>query len=902
MPLSVPAGYEPLVNPEGEVVFTPLANVKNNVANLGYRPASSEDLQQAELKKQYGEGIGNEIKAGLAGAARGATFGLSDVGLVESGLVNPETLKALKEFNPVASGGGELVGVGASLFALPGGALAGGVSKGSAAAGKLAAGKLAEGAIAKKIIGSTIAGALEGTVYSGGQLISEKALGDPDITAQKVINHLGMGALLGGALSGGFSAAGSGLGKVFRKSDDAAAIVDDVISGDNKINLDLPDEKVLERAKYLNPNNPLKKNDLNWIKEFGEAGPDGKPTIFKKIGTKEVPTLDPLDPEKVYMGDVVKEAMGKVEAANTRLTEARNAILDKSELSMTRDQYQKMIMDNIDSIKSSGKAGDKIGQSAIKEMESVLQASENLPEIMNAKQIRDRLDAIRDSGKLYKNSGGLKTDSVAKAYKDMELGIDDYLKSNIPEYKSLMKEHKELVDKAIDLEDYLAWDRKTNESTLVSDWVTNRVAKPFQSELPGTRKGAELIKWLGDFSGNDFEKAVKANFIFGKINPMAAQAGQLGTWGSRVAGAVDHLRNPSSISGTILKSGAEAVLTGEAPEIIQQIRAKSIQKALMGEATSPGIADRIVKRLSSGARTLLDAGSSAQGMLVPGAETLFGPKINDFLDSHESLDKADQKLEGLMAIEKAKKQTDRDINSTLSSIFSDKPYVPEEPKYAELVKKGREYQAQEFEKLSNQVNQLVGDPEMLLNNLTNGLQRVAQDAPNVATSLNMVAGRALNLLKTKLDGIMPKDQMPLDAKFVPNKTQMASLMRTIQYLNNPSSVLRELQSGVVTKEGKEVLEQVAPELLQEFKFKLMDNISKDHGKGKKIPQSKKLILASFLGQPLDSTMKPSFIQSAQKAFSMPEMNRGMQTSKRSTPKNLTLSSRIQTPLQKISDR
>ena len=73
MPLNpVPIGFEALVTPEGELVYSPKANVENNVKNLGYRLPTSEDFSKATLKKEYGEGFGNELTAGVEGALSGA--------------------------------------------------------------------------------------------------------------------------------------------------------------------------------------------------------------------------------------------------------------------------------------------------------------------------------------------------------------------------------------------------------------------------------------------------------------------------------------------------------------------------------------------------------------------------------------------------------------------------------------------------------------------------------------------------------------------------------------------------------------------------------------------------------------------------------------------------------------
>ncbi len=132
-----------------------------------------------KLQMQHG-GLGNEILAGTAGLARGATLGGSDIALTKSGLVSPETLKGLSEANPLSSGAGQLVG-GAGLIGATGGLGAG--LEGMGAAEQIAA------------MG------VEGGLFGAGNAATEYAMGDPTLNAQKIASHIGTGVLFGTALS-----------------------------------------------------------------------------------------------------------------------------------------------------------------------------------------------------------------------------------------------------------------------------------------------------------------------------------------------------------------------------------------------------------------------------------------------------------------------------------------------------------------------------------------------------------------------------------------------------------------------------------------------------------------------------------------------------------------------------
>ena len=199
-------------------------NIRNDKG--GVRNVAPEELGQAHAsgwhnetmaeaihrkkEEKYG-GVLGTIEAGVAGALRGPTFGGSDVAATKLGLVSPETLADLKEVDPVASTIGEIVGTGGA--ALLGGAAGAGVKLASGVAssieGKIA-GMIGKSALARLI--ATGAGtSAEGALYGAGQLLSEDALGDHDMTAEHILSTVGLSALLGGGVATGLHGAGAAI-------------------------------------------------------------------------------------------------------------------------------------------------------------------------------------------------------------------------------------------------------------------------------------------------------------------------------------------------------------------------------------------------------------------------------------------------------------------------------------------------------------------------------------------------------------------------------------------------------------------------------------------------------------------------------------------------------------------
>lgn len=206
-----------VLNPAGDLVSVPAQQTYDAINKYGYRFPSSAHVQDFNDQKQYGEGIGNITGAFAAGAARGASFGLSDQALTKSGAINPETLAKLQKHNPAASFLGELTGIGGSMLAMPGASLVGktaqagsAITKGVGSIAETAAKFLANpetaplAAKALQTAGSAAArfsgSAIEGAAYGLGQSVSEDALGDPQAMGDHLIANVGMSALIGGGI------------------------------------------------------------------------------------------------------------------------------------------------------------------------------------------------------------------------------------------------------------------------------------------------------------------------------------------------------------------------------------------------------------------------------------------------------------------------------------------------------------------------------------------------------------------------------------------------------------------------------------------------------------------------------------------------------------------------------
>lgn len=226
-----------LVNPQGEIHDVAASGVEN-LLGLGWRHVLPEDINQqsnqAADASRYG-GVGGGVKAGLAGLARGATLGLSD--LLARPLEGDEgatSLLRLKEQNPGISAGSELTG---ALLGSVAGGPAGELAKDAGLLGRAShavggavrdtlgpiGGVLPSGIVGRlghavtgsiigegsgllaRTAGTAIGAGVEGALYGAGDYVGQTALENKPLAAEAFLGSMGKGALWGASIGGALS-------------------------------------------------------------------------------------------------------------------------------------------------------------------------------------------------------------------------------------------------------------------------------------------------------------------------------------------------------------------------------------------------------------------------------------------------------------------------------------------------------------------------------------------------------------------------------------------------------------------------------------------------------------------------------------------------------------------------
>jgi hypothetical protein len=203
----------PVTMKDGQLANVPSDHFERGVKAGDFRWSTDADKQAneaAQLEANNRQHFGNAAEAGVLGALRGATLGLSDPAMIAMGGLTghgadvQQALGQEREQSPWASGIGELAGAVASAPMTAGAGLAerAGARGVEALIGGSKVSQVVQG-IAKGA-GSAVAG---GAFYGLGSGISEAALGNPDEIAQHLAAGPAMGALFGGAFGSAFGGA-----------------------------------------------------------------------------------------------------------------------------------------------------------------------------------------------------------------------------------------------------------------------------------------------------------------------------------------------------------------------------------------------------------------------------------------------------------------------------------------------------------------------------------------------------------------------------------------------------------------------------------------------------------------------------------------------------------------------
>lgn len=204
-------------------------------------------------------------------------------------------------------------------------------------------------------------------------------------------------------------------------------------------------------------------------------------------------------------------------------------------------------------------------------------------------------------------------------------------------------------------------------------------------------------------------------------------------------------------------------------------------------------------------------------------------------------------------------------------------------------------------KLDKMITATNSNPE----STTSGISNIAHYMPQHSAAASNVVGKAT----TYLSSIRPSTdkKSPLDGSPPPSSTAMANYNRQLANAEQPLLILKHIKEGTLTSKDLTTVQTIYPDLYKSLSLKIMDSMTDHLTKGNVIPYQTRIGLSKFAAQPLDSTMTPGAIMSAQPQAQPPQPP-GEQPGKGKTRKGAggsglnKLSSSYQTSSQALASR
>jgi hypothetical protein len=897
-----PAGQGVLLNPTGELVFVPAEDVQENIARYGYRMPQPDELRKLGRDFKYGSDT-MQLQAGLAGAARGGTFGVSDYLAVKTGLTSPEHLSALKEYFPGTSLIGELGGaVATAPFSFtPAGLAVKGARAAEAAAVGQAASLLPKSAMANAIArtavetgGKALGGAIEGLAFGLGQTVSEAALGDPDLTAENVIGHLGQSAILGGALGAGFKVGSLAAKKTLEKAKKVYQSAFENLVGKTVVG----PKAVGEQAGIPGFN----------VAELGDDLDDEVTSLLsKQLAEEEAQAAG----QPVFEPGILTKKLAKASSVTSGIPEEEilekfAAEMDPKRIVLTtaeKDAKVKVFGENIEQIYNVSKKLTKSMSKNVRpqEMSGLL---EDIAIDRPLAQYVDTANGLRNAVNEMKKEPLLYDPGIVRTAEKIVERMDENVQKG---FKNSYAVYDDLVENRRLLEDLERFEKPRQDLPRAEQKALNEFITPLRVSIKdsltdqniwgeaGARQSAynekfsSLLKWTTALEKNIMKKVslgeatpiyvvnpVKVNTMFNQINDYRTKI-------------------PTLSTTNFLKSFREFIEQAEesiknAPDVKMDVKAlKDFTGKLSDEALA---AKQYVSEAFGGYGFFRDLMDAAKSGGLGGMAAQIGTAFT----------KPENIIKGLSKVEKWSQATSKAVDKATKVIF-EKVKPPTRGIGVMWDQLSPVERAEKYKKYVEKLKNLTDVPDHLLDSLENATNETFEIAPKFTQAIQMATVRGISFLLQKMP--QPIDQSILDAPYEPSQAEMLTFGRYVDVVENPTVVLKQLEENYVPKESLETLREVYPAFYGELKTQLLNNIAEQVEKKGVIPYQRRIVLSRFLEMPLDSSFKPDLISRNQMALAGLAGQKAQEEAQRTSQTGLgkvSLADRSQTGLEKVTAR
>jgi hypothetical protein len=853
-------------------------------AQSGELPSFISDSDFVSDEQKYG-GTSGALKAAGLGAARSASFGLSDEFLTRVGLLKPEELAAYKEQNPTATTLGEAGGVLGAVFAPETGLLGlasapvkavakigGAVTEAALPVSSRIAGALA-GEAASPVINKVLtqAGALsagsaiEGAAYGLGQSISEHALGDPDLTGEKVMANIGTSALVGGALGGLFGSIKGAVEAKYPKflsevdqkaiesgdfkalanaSDMSESQKEGFIDGLTKLRKDAPEIKAA--AKSLDaPILPGMISDSEAVRKGQSLLLEGPPSIaglkaqqlakkgFDRAGEALESTLGAdSDITKASLGDTLKDVVSKsVETQSAPINALYDELKQSYETLPLSEKALKQISRNIRNIEDVplSPQAKSIAYSAAERVESLKTVDDvkRLKSILNqelglsATPIQKRVTAIIADklGNLEENSIVRFAEKEAKTSKDKEKIL-----SLLDQREAANAQYSVFKDKIQRLGEVLGR-KKVHGAQDFLDFIEGLTPEKIADKL-SSKNNSEFLEWFS----KEFPEGMQSisQYQKGLIRDAAMKDGEFS------------IRRAITVMDKIPEEYKNKIFNEENLKSISDVKKyiQSFPKNFNPSNTSNASAFRHFFESPTGA-VVGNVRDLAIESFIKGATSSGQDEASFFID-------------GLSKLERNAQKTTKDISTGVRAIFSRE--ADEAPIRSYLGVGSSKERKELHDEHKDKILDLNSSPEKLIDHIDKNTEILNQIAPRTSRSIQSTMIRATQFLKSKLPDT--EKQAPLSAKYEPSDAELSKWHKYFNAVENPTNALHEVAHGTITPETMESLTVVYPKMLTEMRQSVTEKMVQAVSKKQIIPYRTKMALSMFLDSDLVLSLLP----------------------------------------------
>lgn len=884
----------------------------------------AEDENEAILQRyqqtqeKYG-GLGQQVKTGLEGAASAATFGLS-TGLERAMGVDPEDIRGRREANP----GSHMLGQGAGLI---GTALIPGLGEANAAKVLTGAGKLATGAVglgaaeslgAKIAAGAITAGA-ENALFQTGDEISKMLSSDPYQSVETAVTNVGLSGLFGAGVGGSIGAVSplwkiSGADKLGKAIDDfKLGTVDSSL--ESAAGVPAGDAGIVAGLKKLKPN----------AKEITEAAQEiGAPLLESQISaSKRIQDIDSMLSQsptptgvarqqliqsgfnaaenavkntlesgttmsQVEVGNALKKGLTtKLEAEYRPIADLYDLVKQSTEHIPVSEKAKQVIAGNIRRLEGYKFKGGNMRQVA----DSLLENLEHITSVDDIKRFstdlnnRFRMNASYEVGEVVEKLKNLEEASIVRAAESMAReaknpALKDQIASLISERKTANASYKILKEKMADLGSVLGKKRPKGTADFLN----------FIDELTPENAAKKLFAK----SNSEFLSGFAKNFPEEMSLLMQHQKGAI-----RDAAMKDGVLNSGTVLREVGKLSPEVKALLFSPEELKKLGAAKMYLEAMPKNVNPSgtsITEEAFRFYSSpyGAAkaTVRDygLGKLMTHLVNKGDEAaLYNsvfPAIAEQIAKQETSPSALKSAVNYgLSVVKGERQI---YNGTRALFKSSREVLP--ANVVETTEKSRE-------KIDEKVAEYQDNPEKLLS--MGG--ETGHYFPEHSAAMAETAGRIIKFLSdAKPRPIRPA---PLDEEIEPTKSQMEEYHQVLAIADKPLTVLQKIRDNTLVPKDVLALHAMYPGLYMKLSQSITNEMIDHTSKGENVPYNLRQGLSLFLGQPLDSTLTPIGIQTAQASFMMQKQNQQAQNQAKGNTSKLNKSTeQHRTSEQALQDR